>query len=77
MGKILVDLVQLGFYLYLRYCKYTNCTGRHRTVQFWPLLEFVLSIRDHLLPADALIKHFRHATQIVLALDNQNNVIRG
>ena len=71
------DLVQLGFYLCIRSCKYTKCTGHRRTGQFLPLLEFVFFVRDHLLPADALIDHFQHATQIFLTLDNQNNAIRG
>ena len=34
-------------------------------------------IGDHLIPADAPIEQFQHATQIVLTLDNQRNSIRG
>ena len=69
------DLVQLGFYFCIRSCKYTKYTGQRWTVQFWPLLEFVFSIRDHLLPVDAPIKHFQHATQIFLTLDNWKKTI--
>ena len=69
-------MVILGFYFYLRSCKYTKCTGHRRTVQFRPLMDFVFFVGDRLLPADALIEQFQHATQIVLNLDNQKNVIR-
>ena len=75
--KDISDLVQLGFYLCLRSCEYTKCTGHHRTVQFLPLLEFVFFIGDHLIPANAPVKDFQHATQIVLTLDNHKNAIRG
>ena len=58
----IVNLVELGFYFCLRSCEYTKCTYHHQTVQFRPLLEFVLFVGDILLPVDALIKHFRQAT---------------
>ena len=54
------DLVQLGFYFCLWSCKNTTCTGHHRTVQVWPLLEFVFFVGDYLLQADAPIKQFQH-----------------
>ena len=71
------DLVTLGFYFCLRLDKYTKYTGHCRTVQFRPLMDFVFFVGERLLPADAPIEHFPHATQIVLTLDNKKNVIRG
>ena len=67
------NLVTLGFYFCPRSCEYTKCIGNCRTVQFRPLMDFVFF--DRLLPADAPIKHFQHATYIVLTLDNQKNEI--
>ena len=49
------DLVQLGFYFCLRSCEYTKSTTYSRTVQFQALLEFVVFVRDQLLPAAAPI----------------------
>ena len=40
-------------------------------------MDFLLFLGGRLLPADAPIKHFQNATQIVLTLDNQKNAIRG
>ena len=40
-------------------------------------MDFVFFVGDRLLPADAPIEQFQHATQIVLTLDNQKNAIRG
>ena len=37
-----VDLVQLGFYFYLEYCKYTKYIEHLRAFQFHQLLDFVL-----------------------------------
>ena len=70
-------LVILGFYFCLKSCEYTKCTSHQRTVQFRPLMDFVFSVGDRLLPADAPIEQFQHATQIFLTLDNQKNAIRG
>ena len=49
----IADLVQIGFYLYLRTFKYTKFTFHHRIVQSWTLLEFLFFVGDHLLPEDA------------------------
>ena len=64
------DLVVLGFYFCLRSCKYTKCTGHHRTVQFRPLMDFVFFSGDTLLPPDTPIGWFEQVTQIVLTLDS-------
>ena len=71
------DLVQLGFYFYLRSCKCTKHMGRHRKNKFRLLLEFMLFVGHHILPADFPTEHLQNATQIVLTLDNQKNAIRG
>ena len=68
-------MVVLGFYFCLRSCKYTKCTGHHRTVQFRPLLDFVFFVGDALLPFNASIKRFQHAAQIFVTLNNQKNFI--
>ena len=73
----ITDLVQICFYVYLRSCEYTNCTGRLSTFQFRTLLELLFFIGDHLIPVNAPINHFQHATQIVLTLYNQKNYIQG
>ena len=73
----IVNLVIIGFYFCLWSCEYTKCTGHRRTVQFRLLVDFVFFVRDFLLPGDAPAEHFRQATQIVIALDNQKNTIRG
>ena len=71
------NLLILGFYFCLRPCEYTKCTSHHRTVDFHPLLEFVIYDGEDLTPTDAPIELLQHATHIVLTLDNQKNAIRG
>ena len=56
------DLVTITFYFCLQSCKYTKCTGHRRTVQSWPLVDFVLFVGGFLLPGDTPVEHFRHAT---------------
>ena len=71
------NVVQLGFYLCLRLCQYTKCTGHRRTVQLCSVLDSVFFVGDCPLSAGAPIEKFQHATQIVLTLHNQKNAIRG
>ena len=71
------DLVILGFYFCLRSCEYLKCTVHCRTVQFRPLVDFVIFSGDTLLPKNSPIGYFGHVTQIVLTLDNQKNAILG
>ena len=73
----ITKLVTIGFYFCLRSCKYTTCTGHHRTVQFRPLMYFVFFVGDFLLPGDAPVKFFCQTTQIVITLNNKRNTIRG
>ena len=70
------DLVQLGFYFYLRSCEYTKCTGHRRIVQLQPLLEFVFFVGYQILLTDAPSEQFQHATGIFLTLENKKNEIR-
>ena len=71
------DLVQLGFYFYLRSCEDTKYTGHLRKLQLWPLLDFIFCVGDRLLPDNSPIENLQHVPQIVLTLDNQKNAIRG
>ena len=73
----IVDLITIGFYFCLRFCKYTKFNGHRQTVQFRPLMDFVFFVGDFLLPGDAPADHFCHATQIVITLNNQKNSICG
>ena len=45
----IANLVTIGFYFCLRSCKYMKCTGHRRTVQFRPLMDLVLFVRNFLL----------------------------
>ena len=49
--------------------------SHRRTVHFRPLLEFMFFVGDQILPADTPVERFRCATQFVLTLDKQKNVI--
>ena len=61
----------------MRSCKFIKCTRHHRAAQLRLLTVFVFFVGDTLPPPDTPIDWFQHVTQIILALDNQNNAIRG
>ena len=71
------DLVTLGFYFCLSMCEYTKSNGHRQIFQLRPHMDSVFFVVDRLLPANSPIKHYQHAIQIVLTLDNQKNAIQG
>ena len=71
----IADLVTIGLYLCLWYCKYMKCTGHIQTVKFRPLVDFVFFVRDFLFSRYAPANHFPYSIQIVITLDNKKNSV--